>query len=359
LTTITNYADTPFGPIGKPSSVCFINQYFIVGIVDSQQFIWSNVNDGTLWNTNDNDFATNSPDNLVAVAASNGYLYMLGTDTTEVWSNNPTQTTIGSTVISFPFNYTGTIIPFGLAGRSTYTPINNGLAWLTSTNLTSPHVIFTQGAQEVLISTPALEQLISDYSDFSNAFCLVSHQSGSETFIISFPSSSATHCYDFQTKLWHERSSYNGQVWLPSAIEAFGNNIEIAGDSTTGNLYLLKKNVHTDNGQPIICTRISPPYATKDTLDTCYELIIEFEPGVGNSMPPGDDPVAAIECSIDHGKTFDFQRIEKIGKQGDYFKRVQWYRFGQGRSFVFKLTIASPVKVVIIKAWAEFDVGMH
>jgi hypothetical protein len=359
VTTITTFADSPFGQIPKPTSICFLNQYFIISAADSQEFLWSNLNDGTLWNTLDHDFATNSPNNLVAVASANGYLYLLCTDITEVWSNNPTQTTIGSTVIGFPFNYTGTIIPFGLAGPNTVANINNGLAWLTSTNLTSPHVIFTQGAQEILISTPALEQLISNYSDFSNAFCLVSHQTGSETIIISFPSSSATHCYDFQSKMWHERSSYNGQVWLPSAIEAFGTNVEIAGDSTTGNIYYLDPNTYTENGQPLVRTRITPPYASKDTLDSCYELIVEFEPGVGNANPPGDDPVATIECSVDHGKTFDYPRKEHLGKQGEYYQRVQWYRFGQGRSFVFKLTIASPVKVVIIKAWSDLELGEH
>lgn len=357
LTTITNFADTPFGTLPKPSSICFLNQFFIFSVLDSQEFHWSNLNDGTLWNTLDFDEAANSPDSLVACAASNGYLYLFGTDNTEVWSNNPTQITEGTTVISFPFNFTGTIIPFGLAGSSSFGQINNGLAWLTSTTSTSPHIIFTQGAQEQLISTPAIEQLIGSYGNYSNAFAMVSHQLGQETFILSFPNNNNTICYDFQTKLFHERQSYNEQVWLPSAIASFGINVEIAGDSITGNIYYLDSNTYSDNGNPIIRTRICPHFADTDQFNYVYSLLVEFQPGVGLSIGQGSDPLASVECSTDYGNTWDFKRVQTMGKLGEYRHRVKWNRFGRGRDFVFRLIISDPVKVCIIKAVAEIEQG--
>jgi hypothetical protein len=359
LTTITNYTDTPFDVIPKPSSVCFLGQYFIVSLLDSQEFIWSNVNDGTLWNTLDFESAANSPDPLVAVAASNGYLYLLGSDSTEIWTTNPTQQVIGGLTIIFPFNYTGSIIPFGLAGANAVANINNGLMWLTGTTSTSPHIIFTQGAQEQILSTPGIEQLIGSYGNFSNAFSMVSHLRGGEIFILSFPNNDSTICFDFQTKMFHERSYYNGQTWLPSCIASFGTNVEIAGDRTTGNIYYLDPDVYTDNGDPIVRTRITPHFATSDDYNYCYELLILMEPGVGNTNPPGDDPVATIECSTDYGHTFGNQRAEKIGKKGKYRTRVQWHRFGRGRDFVFKFICAEPVKVCLIKAFAEFESGIN
>jgi hypothetical protein len=359
VTTITNYTDAPFGPIPKPSSVCFLDQYFIVSLLDSSQFIWSNVNDGTLWNTLDYDAASAFPDPLVAVSSSNGYLYLHGTDSTEVWSGNPTQQVIGSTTIIFPFNYTGSIIPFGLAGAAAVSNINNGLAWLSGTDTTSPHIVFTQGVSEKNISTPGIEQLIASYGDFSNAFSMVSHQGGQETFILSFPNNNNSICYDFQTNMFHERRSYNDSLWLPSAIEAFGTNQEIAGDRTTGNIYFLDPNYYTDNGNPITRVRITPHYATTDDYNFCYEILLLMNTGAGNSNPPGDDPVATMECSTDYGHTWDYARPEFLGKQGKYRERIQWHRFGRGRDFVFRFTCAEPIKIALIKAFSEFENGIN
>lgn len=345
--------------LGNPTSVCFINNYFIISLLNTQKFQWSANNDGTTWSATDTNFASNSSNNLVAVAASNGYVYMLGTDQVEVWSNNPSQITIGAVTISFPFNYTGTIIPYGLAGALTVINIENGLAWLTSTNLTSPHIVFTQGSQGAIISTPAMEQLIASFGNYSNAFCMASHQQGQETLIISFPSAPATICYDFRTQLFHERSSYNGQMWLPIDVEAFGENVEIAGDSTTGNLYYLMSNVYTDNGQPIVKQRICPHNANMNEQMTVYRIEVLFEQGVGLPSGQGSKPIASIECSTDYGHTYNFKRNEFMGEMGEYNKRVYWNRFGVGRDFVIRLTISDPVPVKIIKAWSEFEIGEH
>jgi len=351
LTTITTNI------LGKPSTVCFLNQYFLISLMDSQQFQWSALNDGTTWSATDTDFATSSPDNLVAVAASNGYLYLLGEETTEVWSNNPTQITVGPTTISFPFNYTGTVIPFGLAGAHAFASINNGIAWLTNTITTSPHIIFAQGGSEQLISTPAIDQMIASYGTIGNAAAMVSHQRGNEVFILSFPSADSTLCYDFQTKMFHERSSFNGKVWVVSCVSAFGPNTEIAGDSITGNIYYLDPKTYNENGVPLVCVRTTPPFATNDNFNFCYDLLLEFQPGVGNPNPPANDPSASIECSTDYGFTFDNARQEKIGKQGKYLTRVHWHRFGAGRSFVFRLTCSESVPIVIIKAWVDVETG--
>jgi hypothetical protein len=357
LTTITNFADSPFGVLPKPSSICFLNQYFIFSVTDSQEFHWSNLNDGTLWNTLDFDNATNSPDNLVAVATSNGYLYLLGTDNTEVWTNNPTQTAIGAVTISFPFNFTGTIIPYGLAGATAISNIHNGLAWLTSTVTTSPHIVFTQGAQEQILSTPGIEQLIGSYGNFNNAYAMVSSQSGNEFFILSFPNNNSTICYDFQTKMFHERLSYDRQTWRVSAISAFGPNVEIAGDRTTGDIFYLDKNTYDENGDPLVVERICPHYADKDQYNFCYSLVVEFQPGVGTATGQGKDPLAAIQCSTDYGNTWDAKRIVPMGKMGEYRHRAKWNRFGRGRDFIYWLTISDPVNVAIIKAIAEIEQG--
>jgi hypothetical protein len=353
LSTIT------VGINGKPSSVCFLNQYFIISILNTQQFQWSAINDGTSWSPTDADFVTSSPQNLIAVASANGYLYLLGTDITEVWANNPTQITIGPTTISFPFNFTTTVIPYGIASVHAVVNINDGLGWLTSTNLTSPHIIFTHGTQEIVLSTPAIEQFIASFGTIGNAYAMGSHQQGEETLIFSFPSANITLCYDFRTQLYHERSSYNNLVWLPIDIAAFGDNTEIAGDSTNGNVYYLDPNTYTDNGNPIVRTRISPHYESKHYQNTCYRLELEFEPGTALPSGQGSNPIANIECSTDYGHTYGNKRGAPMRLQGQYLKRLYWTRFGVGRDFQFRLTISEPIKICIIKAWAEFEEGIN
>ena len=359
ITQVTNFTvASGGGAFPSPTTVCFLDQYFIVSIANSQQFNWSNPNNGLLWNTLDEDFATSSPDNLVAVGTLNMQLYLFCQDRTEIWNNNPSLSTDPSQPI-FTFNPSGTVLPFGLTGVTAFKFVNDGFAWLTSTKLTSPHIIFTTGSQAQVISTPAIEQLIGTFGDYSNSYSMVSHQQGAECFILSFPSENFTLGYDFRTTLFHERSSYDGLTWIVNSIVSFGTNVELCGNSVDGNLYYLDQNTYTDNGQPIIRTRISPHYATEEnnSFVSCFQL--NMQPGVGLPSGLGSDPVVALEVSTDHGFTYGLKRLRKIGAQGKYYTRIRWNRLKRARDRQYKITISDPVKVVIIKASVDQEEGFN
>lgn len=272
LSTITINID------GRPSSICFLNQRFIISIFGTQEFQWSDINDGTSWGAIDKDFATQYPDKLIACVAINGQLLLMKESNVEIWLNNPAL----EGVIDFIFNYSGTILPYGLINSSSYKIVGNNVVWVTSSQKESVKVVYTTGSGITTISTPAVEAFISTFADISTCFTLVSNQRGNDTFIVSFPNFQETLCYDFQQQEWHERADYNLGYWAPLCIASFGTNKEVCGDAN-GNLYELDPNTYTDgvDQHPLVKVRITPHYYTKGLTTFVHSLQILFEQGVG------------------------------------------------------------------------------
>jgi len=72
----------------------------------------------------------------------------------------------------------------------------------------------------------------------------------------------------------------------------------------------------------------------------------------------GQDPQILLDWSDDHGRTWSNQLSASMGKVGEYTKRVKWFRLGQSRDRIFRITISDPVKRVIISGHIEAEGGL-
>ena len=77
------------------------------------------------------------------------------------------------------------------------------------------------------------------------------------------------------------------------------------------------------------------------------------ESGVGN--PNSVDPLLGMSRSK-NGKIWTSARYRKMGKVGEYDKRLIWRRNGRASRFeLFKFTMSDPVKPVLIQLTAEIE----
>ena len=98
---------------------------------------------------------------------------------------------------------------------------------------------------------------------------------------------------------------------------------------------------------------------TKNGLENVFHhlLEIEFEAGVGLVTGQGDDPQAMLRWSDDGGHEFGSEHWVGIGKLGQYNNRARWKKLGRSRDRIYELKISDPVKVVLISADLQYNVG--
>lgn len=320
-------------------TVTYQDGYFIFQREGTGQFFISEILSTTL---DPLDFATAeaAPDDTIAVLSDHRELWLFGEHSVEVWYNS------GDPDFTFE-RMQGAYIERGCAAAMTVTKMDNSVFWLAEDGV----VYRALGYQPQRISTHAVEFDIADYR-WEDAFAYTYTEEGHKFFVLTFPTSDKTWCFDVATGLWHERS-YGDIGRHNSNCYARCYNKHLVGDFQTGNIYELDMDVGTDNGEEIKRLAVAPPiHAARDEI-TCYSFEVDMESGVGLVTGQGSDPQAMLQWSDDGGKTWSNEHWTGIGKIGEYTKRVKWNRLGQFRQRQFKLAISDPVPVVILGAFAE------
>lgn len=322
-------------------SAAFLDGYFVTNQIGTQNYQISSTYDGTAWDALDFAAAEGQPDNLVALVALNGQLWLFGETTSEVHYNS------GDT--DFPFApVPGALIQKGCAAK--YSPaVGNGTVyWLGNDR----SVYRSAGYQAQKISTQAMDQAFAKYSAVSDAFGFVYVQEGHEFYVLSFPTEASTWVFDAMTQRWHERGDWDVDaddfaLWRGSCAVQF-NDLLYVGDYANGKVYTLDPSTVTDNGSNIVRMRRTP-HASNTMLRLFHRsLTVVFQTGVNDMDSPDDEPQAALRWSNDAGHTWSNEQWRSLGAQGDYGKRVQWNRLGMARSRVYELKISDKIRPAIL-----------
>jgi hypothetical protein len=350
---IYNYGTSVFAkpnpqPVGQPTSIVFLDQYFVVTLNNSFYFALSGLNDGMTWDPVQLGAAEASPDLLLSAWAMHRQLYLFGELTTEIWYD------AGTT--PFPFQTTSGVIDWGLQAVDSVAQIADTIVWLGRHKQGSPggRVIAASGLEAVPISTPALEALWRSYDTTADAFGFSYQMDGHNFYGITFLAGGETFVYDFMTQLWHERSSYGLGAWRTREVVRFINRL-IATDRLTGNLYTLSSDAHDENGEHIVWSRRSPHYWAERKRLVVHQLEVEFEEGVVGAE--SDAPIVQLRISRDGGHTWGNWITATLGMTGERFTRAIWRRLGQMRDAVFEVQGSTNVKVAMIGASAEITTG--
>ena len=365
-------------------SVGYLDGYFVFNEPNSQRLWITSLLDGLSVDPLDFVSAEGAPDDITALIVDHREVWVLGTNSVEVWYNAGTAD-FPLQRIQGAFNEIGCISPYSLA------KLDNGVFWLGSDARGKGIVYRANGYTGTRISTHAVEWQIQQYDDITDAFGYTYQQDGHAFYVLIFPSANTTWVYDVATQAWHERAGFeNGQFTRhrSNCQMAFNNEI-VVGDFQTGNIYAFDLEDYSDNGQ------IQKWYRTWRALPTGqnnfkrtaqHSLQLNCEAGVGltgsmiaetiylqtqegdylvteagdkliaeqqTAITQGSDPQVMLRWSDDGGHTWSNEHWTSLGPIGAYGRRTFWRRLGMTlklRDRVYELSGTDPVKIAITGA---------
>lgn len=337
--TTTQITDLDFA---GASNVYFVDGYFLFNKLTTGQFqitqLYGSDIDGL-------DYATaeGSPDPIVSLIVDHREVWLLGTNSTEVWINvgNP----------DFPFQrIQGAFLEIGCAAQYSVAKMDNSIFWLARDERGVGTVQRAVGYSPSRVSNHAVEFAISSYSRIDDAVAYTYTQEGHSFYVLTFPTANATWVLDASTGLWHERA-YRDPTTAQlgrhrSNCQMSFAGLTLVGDYANGNIYSLDLNTYTDNGQPIERVRICPHIASGANYVFHHSLELLMQAGVGLPIGQGSDPKAMLSWSNDGGYSYGNELWASIGKIGERRARVKWRRLGKARDRVYKVVISDPIKVV-------------
>ena len=355
---IYNEVTNVFAKITDPDftgavTVAYLDGYFVYNEPDSQKVWVTQLLDGTSVDPLDFASAEGSPDGLVAINVDHREAWLFGTDSIEVWYDAGLAD-FPLTRIQGAFNEIGCVAAFSVA------KLDNGLFWLGTDARGQGIVYRANGYTGVRVSTHAVEYAIAQYGNISDAVAYTYQQEGHAFYVLTFPTADATWVYDVATQAWHERAGWNTSTGTFTRHRSncqcnFGGNT-VVGDYQNGNIYTLDLGTYADNDdiQKWLRSWRALPTGTNNLKRTAqHSLQLDCESGTGLNTGQGSDPEIMLRWSDDGGHTWSNEHLSKMGKIGQYYRRVFWRRLGMTlklRDRIYEISQTDPVKAVIVGA---------
>lgn len=258
----------------------------------------------------------------------------------------------------FPFDKaSGGFMEVGLAAQ--YSPARvatqrgTTIMWLGGDERGQGVVYAANGFIPQRVSDSALEYWMSQQTTIADAVGMARQEEGQNFYDLWFPTANVMWTLDVDLAWWHRRSSLVNGIQAAHLsrchVNAFG--FHLVGDRTSGKVYKLSTNFLTDNGLPIIRTRIGPTISNEGGQLTVEinEFQVDFETGMGPQPPLTDafgnprDPYAMFSYSEDFGKTWTPERMIPCGQAGEFKTVAIDRRLGSWRSWTPKVTVSDPI----------------
>ncbi len=290
------WQNSTFTQINDPSwqgadYVVVLADQFIFNVPGTNEFYWSDINAPTftLAGGYGVDAKQGNSDPIISMQVYGLFLWLVGSQTTEIWTTNPGATTSYQRIPG-PYLQTGC-----LAGQ-TFQYTEYGGIWLSQNPRGGAQVVMTppQAYTVQRISTFAVEQALQQYSqaDIELSTGFFYQQKGHIFYQLNPGGQNAltSWVYDvtvseqLQQPIWHERTFTpvsNIQTRHLADNHAVLNGYHLVGDYSNGNLYVLDPSTYTDNGFTITRTRISPHVAEGFNRVFHHALTIEMTTGLG------------------------------------------------------------------------------
>lgn len=335
--------------------------------------------------------AEGTPDDLVSVLADHREVWLFGENSTEIWSDTGAQ--------FFPFERSpGGFIEQGCVAMFSPAKLDNSVFWL-GRDRNGKGVVYRANAYiPSRISTHAIEFLINQATDLSQAIGFAYQEEGHTFYWLTIPELDVSLVYDVATGGWHMRA------WLDSATgllhrhrancHAFFNNMHVVGDWENGTLYQMSLDAGNDNGSEIYRERAFeiPDSENKRIRMDYLELMGMTGDGVTPIILPGGegtvdtdwswdsgditfdsgdatfDGFAAtsggqviipapsqvwMQISKDGGRTWGYKRFQTVGDIGQTYWRLRWRHMGMGRNIVIRFATTMSSRVHWVNAFGR------
>lgn len=325
-------------PEGLPmvSDVEYIDGYFVWTVFDSDQCVYSGINDGLSYDALDVFTAEGSPDGLRGLITNHRELLLAGAETFEIFYNS------GGADNAFE-RQGNAFIERGCFDRDSLVRIDNSVQFVGDDRI----VYRLDGYTPTRISTHAIEYQIRDCT-FARGF--VYTQEGHKFYCLTVDR--GTFCYDLATGTWHERRSWGLDGWRAGFSVATWNRTLLL-DPYSGNIYTPNLDRNDENGEIIQVVIELPDLEASRARVTMYAFEVWCETGVGLSDGQGAEPQIMMRYSDDGGRNWSNELWRSLGKIGEYRTRAIWRALGQFRTRSIRLTITDPVRRLVMGYYAD------
>lgn len=286
--------------------------------------------------------AEGSPDNIIRLMVVGSEMWAIGEYSTEVYYNTGDK--------DLPFRRVGgAFVAVGCDAPQTVTKMGNSLVFIAKTEAGGRQVCITQGYQAQRISTHAIEQVLMRV-DIKQASAFIYQQSGHGFYVLNLPDINRSFVFDALTGLWHERAHTTGgaRTRYRGQHHAYDGIDNLIGDYQNGNIYALKENVFTDDGQPVYRER-TIPYMPSEKNNVSY-LRLELEMSVNDALTEQD---INMSWSDDYARTWSAPMPQSLGIKDADIKRIVWRRLGTGRQRTYKFTTTANSRCALINGYLE------
>ncbi len=184
---------------------------------------------------------------------------------------------------------------------------------------------------------------------------------------LEIPELKTTFVYDTFTKLWQERQSLNPSAdsdgitrsgTFRGRYYANFNSMNLFTDKFSGDILIEDFTTRTENGTPIIRTRISQTFSEEYMNISAASLELDCNTGCGISTGQGSNPVMMIELSRDGGYNYGQPRNLLLGAVGNHLFRARLRKLGSSRKWTVKMVQSDPVDLEINNAIVHGTVGI-
>jgi hypothetical protein len=286
----------------------------------------------TEWDAINFTTAEAEPDPGVAIRALGDYLFVHGSETTEVF-----QLTGDANPAAAPV--TGLRADVGCRSRDTVVRFDNSLVWVTNKCTvvraeTVPTVISDEGLSEEIRRNSAAGLRAWAFS-----------ADGHEYYVLTI-GEAATYVYDAANKLWGRFDSKGFDFWRAHlGTDASGG--ALAGDTESGTVWRVAPDRQSDGDDEIV--RVAAAFVPIPAgKAVCANFSVACAVGVAPLSGDGADPQIGMRYSDDQGKTWSSWRWRSLGVTGAYDQVVRWRNLGQmkppGRMFQVRASDPVPVR---------------
>ena len=337
--TLTQVSDADLPPA---LSLAFLDGY---GILPGRNGKWftTALDDFTSVDPLEFDAAQSNPDEILRAETREGEVVLFGTASIEWWQDT------GGADFAFTRSQASEI---GSCAAGSVCKVERTLMWAAHDYT----VRMMEGYGGKVVSNEAVSRAIEAETDKASITSTSWFSKGHTFYCLNL--STSTWVYDVTTNQWHNRESYGSTRWRVDHVCRFGDRL-IAGDATTGNLYIMSDTAFSEGAHPLISTIRTPPVHGFPHKIVFNALYLDILPGVGlnSTAPELLDPEMMIRWSDDGGSSWSAERRVALGRLGQTVKRGVIRRLGrttqQGRIFEFSVSAA------VARAWLSASVDIE
>jgi hypothetical protein len=339
------------------TAVGYLGNYFWVLDAATSTVRPSELLDGFAWDDSQVYQRSSAGDRWLSMGVTSNELWLFGSNTSDIYA----LTGDNDTRIA-PFQ--NITVPQGIIAPASLAVDGDVLTWLGQSDKGAGIVWRASDYNPQQISTRGLEKEVKAFSTLADATSFSYQEDGHTFYVLTFPSDDRTWVYDKLTNEWHRRG-----FWDPNDMDftayrawchtfAFGGiafGTHLVGDRDSGVIAEMSTAYQYDIDGATVIRRVRqcPHITDKLTRTTVWALLIDLEVGNGAATGQGSDPTVMLEVSKDGGKTWGLPLWASAGAQGEYSTRVKFTRLGDGRDWVFRITLTDPIAWRIAGAYFE------